>query len=281
MAVTAARLSDWMQDIEANLHGHIAWLHRRHPSMLIWDEPAFLLVDSGLASDTFNKIARARLSAASCTQEIHRATGHFQKQQRPFTWWVGPGSRPLDLEDRLRDLGLREAARETGMGLELRTLRPPPRPAEAHIRRVLSPGQLEDAAGVLCGLPEGSDPVVAVFYRAAAPWILQSHTMRLFVAYVDGQPAAVSSLYMDGEVGGIYNVATAGAFRRRGLGSYMTWVAAHDARCAGATRAVLQAAEAGRGIYRRLGFREHCELAEYTPQTRPQEDAHAQGCDSR
>lgn len=47
-----------MTAAEENLHGHISFLQRTTPGLIVVDADDLLLVDSGVASDTFNKIAR-------------------------------------------------------------------------------------------------------------------------------------------------------------------------------------------------------------------------------
>jgi ribosomal protein S18 acetylase RimI-like enzyme len=266
MPVCVADPSAWMRSIEANLHGQIACVHRRQASMVIWDEPAFLLADSGLPSDTFNKVARARLARERCSEEIGRAAGHFKAVGRPFAWWVGPSSRPLDIEERLQEMGFCATELATGMGLVLRELREAPLPAGLQVERVSSLRHLEDLSCVLAQNWTPPDAAVAPFYQAAAPLILQPQSaLRYFVAYLDGEPAAVSGLYLEGGVGGIYSVATRRQFRRHGIGARLTWAAADEARRAGAALAVLQASPEGKEIYQRLGFQDCCCFAEYTP----------------
>ncbi|MSV30653.1 MAG: hypothetical protein EXQ52_18195 [Bryobacterales bacterium] len=53
---------------------------------------------------------------------IDQALGHFRTARRPFAWWAGPRSRPLDLEKRLTDKGLRAAEYELGMSMALKDL---------------------------------------------------------------------------------------------------------------------------------------------------------------
>jgi predicted acetyltransferase len=65
---------------------------------------------------------------------------------------------------------------------------------------------------------------------------------------------------------GLFNVATADAYRGRGIGSWMTWQPLRDAAAAGCTLGVLQAAAAGVGIHRRLGFAAFGEITEYKPE---------------
>ena len=54
-------------------------------------------------------------------------------------------------------------------------------------------------------------------------------------------------------------------FRGRRIGSRMTWQPLHDARAAGCDLGVLQAAEEGVGLYRRLGFEAFGGITEYKP----------------
>jgi GNAT superfamily N-acetyltransferase len=255
-----------MRSIEANLHGYIACVHRRQPSMVLWDLPTYLLADSGLPSDTFNKVARARIAPERSCEDISRAAEYFRGVARPFTWWVGPSSRPLDIQERLQALGFCVAERETGMSVELRELKEAPLPAGLAVQRVTASQHLEDFCSVLAENWVPPDPSVACFYQTAAPWMLETDSpLRHFVAYLDGEPAGVSSLYLEGGVGGIYSVASRRALRGRGIGSRLTWAAADEARRAGAALAVLQASSQGKTIYERLGFRGCCGFAEYTP----------------
>lgn len=250
--------------IEANLYGHIAGVHR-HAGMVVWDEPALLLADSGLLSDTFNKVARARFAPLAFKGGVDRAAGHFLRAGRPFAWWVGPSCRPMDIEERLQEMGFRAAEREVGMCLELRQLAQAPSPHGLKVERVSHAAHLQDLARVLAENWEPADPAVAAFYQAARALMFRPHgPMRYFLGSVDGQPVAVSGLHLEGGVGGIYAVATRRAYRGRGFGSRLAWVAADEVRRAGAALAVLQACQDGKSIYERLGFRACCFFVEYT-----------------
>jgi ribosomal protein S18 acetylase RimI-like enzyme len=78
---------------------------------------------------------------------------------------------------------------------------------------------------------------------------------RSYVGYADGQPAAASALFITDGVAGVYWVATAEGFRRRGFGEAMTWHAIREGTAAGCRVATLQASDMGRPIYERMGFR--------------------------
>jgi ribosomal protein S18 acetylase RimI-like enzyme len=264
--VTSASLTPLLVAAEENLHGHISFLQRSVPGMTVLDQEDLLLVDSGLASDTFNKIGRARLSELEADRRIAEAVGYFLDASRPFAWWVGPASRPLDLEDRLRRHSLASAESELGMVMELRDLPPKPdAPRDLVIRRAQSLRQIADSSSVLAANWEPPGPAAIAFYAQTAPLLLRPECpMIFFVGYLDGQPVSTSELFIGGGVAGLYSVATKKEFRRRGLGSALTWAAADHARRQNISTVVLQSSNDGKGVYAPLGFREWCYFAEYT-----------------
>ncbi|HSV39186.1 MAG TPA: GNAT family N-acetyltransferase [Nocardioidaceae bacterium] len=80
---------------------------------------------------------------------------------------------------------------------------------------------------------------------------LLSPTMRMWIAYIDGEPAAVSSAHLHEGVTLVEYVATLPVARGRGAGAAVTWAAtlADPAR-----PAVLLASDDGRPVYERMGY---------------------------
>ena len=74
-----------------------------------------------------------------------------------------------------------------------------------------------------------------------------------WVGYLDGQPVTTAACVRAGGVLGLYNIATAPLFRRRGFAEAIT---RHLVRtCAGGAGIVLQSTAHGYRLYERLGFR--------------------------
>jgi len=265
-SVTSTSQSVLVNAIEENLHEHIAFVQRSTPGMTVLDEEDLLVVDSGLSSDTFNKIARARLHESEVNRRTTEAVKYFTNVGRPFSWWVGPGSRPLDLENRIREHGLEATEYELGMAMKLSVL---PRklngPRDLTVRRVTCFEELTDFASVFAANWQPPDPAVFVFYRRAASILLEERCpMKLFVGYLDDEPVASSEVFLSGRIAGLYSVCTRRERRGRGIGSALTRVALDHARCSGTLTAVLQSSGAARGLYTRLGFRAFCGFAEFT-----------------
>jgi len=88
-------------------------------------------------------------------------------------------------------------------------------------------------------------------------------SMTSYLAFVEDQPVAVSTLFLDAGVAGIYNVATLPAWRGKGIGGAMSLFPLLDARKQGFRAGILQSSEMGYQVYQRMGFKELCRLDHY------------------
>ena len=127
--------------------------------------------------------------------------------------------------------------------------------AEADIREVTTEATLADFMRItntgqrwIPSLKAATDPNVA-----------------LFVGYVDNLPVATSRINCLGEVGDINGVETERAYRRRGIGTAMTWAAVAAGRDRGCSAITLSASEMGFPVYRRMGFEPICVYRTYIP----------------
>jgi hypothetical protein len=72
--------------IEKDRHEHIAFAQRSTAGMTVFDQADLLVVDSGMSSDTFNKMAQARLQESDVDRRMAEAVAYFTGVQRPFAW---------------------------------------------------------------------------------------------------------------------------------------------------------------------------------------------------
>jgi ribosomal protein S18 acetylase RimI-like enzyme len=272
----------------ANKAVHLGWIQERTTGMHVFADDELMVVDSGLPTETFNVVCRARLSHASVSARVSSVLRHFRSANRPFAWWVGPADRPQDLGKVLIDHGLVAAGTEPGMAAALDALREVDlAPNGLSIERVRTARQVQEFAEALASLAHppraqglqsesksekrwgwgGSAQVdVLRFYERATPSLLAADSpFWLYVGYLEGEPVATAQLVVGGGIVGLYNIATAAAHRRKGIGSAMTARPLLDARQAGFRTAVLQASEDGFPIYSRLGFEVTGSFTEYHP----------------
>lgn len=252
--MTAAALAAGYADFAALLGAAV-------PGARLHEEPGLAWIDTGLHDDTFNYVYGSSLSEDDFERGVGRVAEHFRRRGLPFRWTVGLRGEPDGFGKVLERHGLRLYEQEPGMLLEPGAAAAEPVPG-LKIRPVTDPGLLRRwmwAWG--CGAP---DDVIESWYRvyAALPYGPDG-ALRMFVGSLDGEPAATVYLHVVADVGTVHYVVTRPEFRRRGIGAVMTQAAVREAEAAGCRAVVLTASPQGVGVYRRLGFREHCQADTY------------------
>ena len=255
-----------LEAADANLVLHATWVQSRLEGGRVESSAALVVSDSGLPCDTFNLVCRARLDGAA-RPTVDGVLAYFARVDRPFSWWRGPVDRPRDLDRVLLDAGLTAAESELAMAADLRRLRPEQEsPPGLRIVRARTARQISDFARVNAANWTPPDRHVIRFYELAAPLLQRTDSpLRLYVGYVEDEPVATAELDVSDGAVGLYNIATVGAHRRKGIGAAMTLRPLLDARAEGHTLAVLQASADGQGLYARLGFEERGRYTEYQP----------------
>jgi GNAT superfamily N-acetyltransferase len=87
----------------------------------------------------------------------------------------------------------------------------------------------------------------------------------LLLGYCDGVPVSTALAFAVGPIAGITGVATIPAYRRRGLGTALTWAALRAGTERGCTMATLAALGASYVLYRKMGFIHVCNHRAYKP----------------
>lgn len=229
-------------------------------------EPHLVLVDSGIASDTFNVACRFRLSSASARTRAREALEFFGQGGRPFTFWLLPGYSPSELPFVLEDAGLVAVGIEAAMALDLSRVGRYAPVEGLEIRRVTGRDDLRWFADITSANSTPPDPYVGAYYDLTQHAFLDGASPpRLYLGCLEGRPVATAELTIAGGVAGLYNVSTLGAFRGRGVGSALTDHCLSEAQRLRLSTAVLQASLEGEPVYRRLGFVATGTVTEFKP----------------
>lgn len=195
-------------------------------------------------------------------EETRRAIAPLLKVDAPSAVFFG-GRVTDDVERAILDAGFARHSGMWAMGLDIEAMAETSLPEGFVIERVSDTALRDEWADVFSRGYELPLPVGAAFAggingddRPDAPaqcfWIKQGET-----------PVCTSLVYLADGMAGIYAVATVPEARKKGLGAHAT---AHPLRVAqqlGYKVGVLQASEAGRPVYQRLGFQDFGEMPLY------------------
>lgn len=171
-----------------------------------------------------------------------------------WLWWSGDDSRP-GLAEELLARGARDAGGMPVMAVRIDDVTAPEFPPELLVEEVAGRRALREwveAYAEPMGVPaeKVGDALETERNRSDA-----EGSYRRFVGRVDGRVVSTSAVLTHDDTAGVYVVATAEPFQRRGYGTAMTAAALRAARRDGATVGTLQASAAGEPVYERMGFR--------------------------
>jgi GNAT superfamily N-acetyltransferase len=242
--------------VRKNFEEKAAYLARLLPGMTVRDAGSFLLVDSGVASDTFNVIVARDLGNPA--HLIATGVGYFMAKRLPLAiWYWADAANPIEIAPLLA-YGLTTNETDVAMVADLTQANlQATSPAELTIKLVESPAELQQFAGVLVRLFGASDEaqgVMAYFQQFTHFAPDRFPAMRYYIGLYQQQVVATGTLFIGSETSGIYDIVTDDAFRRQGIGSAMFAHLLHEATGLGHRYAVLQASPAGINIYARAGF---------------------------
>jgi GNAT superfamily N-acetyltransferase len=233
------------------------------PGAELHDDGDLRWFETGVPEHTFNGVFQARTELAALPQAIARVLAHFRQRSLPFHWHLGPSSQPGGFGHLLEAQGIEHVEDEPVMAVDLLAINEDLQVASNLAIHPVTNSELvhqwTQAWG--CGAPE--EVVKHWFTIYSGLPIGPPQALRLYLGTVDDQPVATVALLLAAGVASINWVVTIPEYRHRGIGAAMTLLAAREARSAGYRIAVLTASPMGINIYRRLGFKEYCQVGTY------------------
>lgn len=200
-----------------------------------------------------NIVLRFRAHTPLHQADLERVIAPYRYYGLPFQWWQTLGSAPPGLSRALRRLGMYPWGNATAMTLPLHGWKPPAR-VRQHPHISVRSVPLEDQEGRQRAL-EVICTVFSVPQEYMARWCTINPCFRIYLAELEGQPVAAMGLLQEGNVAGLYHVATRSHYRRQGIAARMIVQGLQEAQAQGATLGVLTATPDGQPLYEQLGYR--------------------------
>lgn len=254
-----------IEETEAALVAHWSLLGRA-PGGALRDEHGIRWYETPVPSLPYNGVVAARLpDGPDADATIARVLSRFRSRGVQHVWFVTPSVTPNDLGSRLEAQGLQPVERMTYMSFELTGWRPRPLSGAATVEEV------RDDAGLLVynkltaaywELPPEQEKLVLQLQRALGPGRVPGHR---YVAWLDGEPIGKAYLSLAGAPGvaAFYGMSVRPQARGRGIAKDLSLTLLARAQDQGCHRLVIHSSDAGRELYRRLGFVENAVFPVY------------------
>ena len=256
--------------LEDNWYGVVAqWAQR--PAGEVYENRSFKRVFTEYPSTTFNRVFLAHLTSENMEEKIKENIDYFKSRKTPFSWWVGPTTKPEDLGLHLEAQGLSHECKDHKdrpcMAVELDSLNCNiPKPIGLEIELVENISTLNKwVKALIYGFGGGGiDERITYWFKAESRIGFDTDFRRFrYLGYLGGKPVSTSLMYLGAGVAGIYCVATLPEERRRGIGTEMTLHLLKTACDMGYKVGVLGSTDAGYGVYRRIGFEDYWKMSVY------------------
>ena len=195
---------------------------------------------------------------------IAETIGYFRERGvNTFTWWLEPHLKPSDWEPALSKHGFGFSDDTPGMAVDLHELNVAIQPADGfEIRSVDDEESLHTWANVFVngyGMPSAWESITIDLWLQLGLDL----PIRNYLGYWNGKPVSTSTVFYGGGAAGIYCVATLPEARGKGIGAALTLKPLLDAREMGYRIGVLQSSDMGFNVYKKLGFRQLCQIENF------------------
>ncbi|RRB03922.1 GNAT family N-acetyltransferase [Larkinella rosea] len=243
------------QLLDENFNRHVRFFPSQTAGMDVRVMNDILVVNSQLASDTFNIVHIPNASRPGLA-DLKTVVDYTVHSGLPFCFWLSETAATETTVANLRQLGAACVGQDPGMILSLDAYIPIDNEHQDEIRIVKNRKELADFATVIAQNWKPADENVLRYYQNVAPVLLAAPDTVLMVCYRNSQPVSVIELFpTNNQIIGIYSLATLREFRGQGIGTVLMRHALNYAKQTGYKTALLQSSEDGFRIYQKFGYR--------------------------
>ena len=230
--------------------------------------PGMTLFTTPINHPQTNGVITANLEKEKVVDAISKAKDYFSSLEKPWTWYTGPITRPVDIGKYLVKEGLKKSHDMLGMAVGLDTLNGSGRyPKEFAVKKVDSPETLKDFVYVesLCFDTIKKASLNDYYTIEEAYGFSDKLPKQSFLGYLKGKPVASSTMVLGNGVVGVFNIGTIPKARKKGIGTLMTLIPLQEARAMGYKVGILHSPAKGSSMAQRIGFQEFCKISAYRP----------------
>lgn len=256
--------SSMVEAIEENLLAFWRMMTDSRRVLRMSEEPDCTIYGAIRKTGAFHDcVLRTRFTQKDAETKIDETLTKLGWPRQSVIWWALPSSTPRDIGARLLRRGFASRGDLPGMALGIADLKEEELSPGLEIEVVRDAERFAVMSETMQAGFETPADVQRVFHDAYVAVGFDDPRWRAYLGLLHGKPAGTTILFTGGGVAGIYGVAVRPEARRCGVAAALTTRALRDAREIGYGIATLRASEMGKSVYKRLGFRTYCTIAQY------------------
>jgi ribosomal protein S18 acetylase RimI-like enzyme len=212
------------------------------------------MISCGFNSVACNIVCDTHMRDKSYEDMVARADQFYQA--KPYVWWLGSPSAPVNFAAYLALRGFVLASIETAMICDLSKIKDQTFASELKIEQANTLQHLRDFAHILTPFENN---ISSIYVNELLISTKFSKINPLFICYIDDKPVATVSLYIDNGIASLHDLVTSENFRNQGIATnmikhMMKYTIEQGVEKICLTTSLNPEAPAGMNIYQRIGF---------------------------
>lgn len=220
---------------------------------------------SGIPHPLLNGVLRTQFSPDKSEQFIQETITFFKSKNLPFSWCLDHRTLPLDLGKKLENAGFAFLGPIQGMALNLQEYcRPIPFPSPIKVHSVNSKEMLWQMGQILEKTYTTNALVIQQYtHLLEKKGLTTLRPFRHFIAKSQTEVLGCATLFIEGEIAGIYNLGVLEEHRHMGVAKELVYEIIQMAIDMNCRMIVLDTALSGALLFRKMGFVKICDFGFY------------------
>ncbi|MFW9879173.1 MAG: GNAT family N-acetyltransferase [Candidatus Thorarchaeota archaeon] len=257
--------SEIISSMKKNMIFQVSYFSPYVPAMNIFFNDVFIKC-TNIKDDTFNMVLDAHFTDENAKERIDEIIKFFKEKNLPFSWWIGDGDSPSNLQEILISKDFISKEKDYGMYLELKNYFPK-NPCKLQIKQVSDIWELKAFDDVHVKSHGNPDAFKIIFKNIPKNAYNGKTPFRMYIGIYNDKVVNTGVLVFNSDVAGIYYIVTDPEERRKGYATDMMNYLLNEAKKENYEIAVLQASEVGKKVYEKIGFKECCVFQEFVLKT--------------
>jgi N-acetylglutamate synthase-like GNAT family acetyltransferase len=220
---------------------------------------------SGIPHPLLNGVLRTQFPPDKSDQFVADTIAHYKAKNLPFSWCLDHRTLPLDLGKKLEAAGFAFLGPIQGMALNLQDYcRPIPFPSPIKVLPVNSKEMLWQMGQILEKTYTTNAEVIQQYtHLLEKKGLTTLRPFRHYIAKAQQETVGCATLFIEGEIAGIYNLGVLEEYRHMGVAKELVFEIIQTAIDMNCRMIVLDTAVKGAHLFRKMGFVKICDFSFY------------------